>query len=171
MTLSGTTQERLTATLASALSAEPDVVVAYLFGSVARGQARPDSDLDVAVLLDPEPIGVARIERQLDLMALLEPHTDREGQITLLNQAPPLLAYQVIKDGVRLCERDASARITFEVNTMKRYFDIQPMLAYQQEILFRNIKEVGLGRRAQHDHRALEAAERLHQRLASPSGH
>ena len=34
------------------------IVCVYLFGSVARGSARPESDIDVAVLFekDPEPI-------------------------------------------------------------------------------------------------------------------
>ena len=31
------------------------VVAAYLFGSVARGVDRPDSDIDVAVLFDESP--------------------------------------------------------------------------------------------------------------------
>jgi len=165
----GSSTQSPTTALASSLSREPDVVVAYLFGSVARGQARPDSDLDVAVFLDPEPIGIDRIERQLDLMALLEPHTEREVQVTLLNLAPPLLAYQVIKDGIRLCERNASARITFEVNTMKRYFDIQPMLALHQQSLCAQIREVGLGRQTERDHEAVGAAQRLLARIEEPA--
>ena len=36
--------------ITAALRAYPEIVVAYLFGSVARGQARADSDLDVGVV-------------------------------------------------------------------------------------------------------------------------
>ena len=38
-------------TLVAYLAAQPDVLAAYLFGSYARGDARPDSDVDLAVLL------------------------------------------------------------------------------------------------------------------------
>jgi len=37
------------------LGRRPDVAAAYLFGSVARGQARRGSDVDVAVLYRREP--------------------------------------------------------------------------------------------------------------------
>ena len=43
---------RLRDGLARGLRAEPTVRLAYLFGSRARGAARPDSDVDVAVLVD-----------------------------------------------------------------------------------------------------------------------
>jgi len=33
------------------LASQPDVVAAYVFGSVAQGRARPQSDVDIAVLL------------------------------------------------------------------------------------------------------------------------
>jgi predicted nucleotidyltransferase len=44
------------ARVAAFLARDPrDVVAAYVFGSVARGTAREDSDVDVAVLLAHEP--------------------------------------------------------------------------------------------------------------------
>jgi predicted nucleotidyltransferase len=76
---------------------QPDIVVAYLFGSVARGRAHKLSDVDVAVLFAPEVGLEESVERQLQLMGDLEEFTDREVQVTVLNRAPPLLAYQVIK--------------------------------------------------------------------------
>ncbi|MGC9523730.1 MAG: type VII toxin-antitoxin system MntA family adenylyltransferase antitoxin [Anaerolineae bacterium] len=147
------------------LAAQPDIVVSYLFGSVAREQVMPWSDVDVAVLLDPNLDERARVERQLALMSALEAFADREVQVTLLNDAPPLLAYQVIRDGVRLSARTDGERVAFEVAAMKRYFDLQPMLAFHKQALFQRIREVGLGRRARGDRSAVAAAERLRARL------
>ena len=53
--------------LRRSLEADPDVVFAYLFGSQARGEAGPRSDVDIAVLLrDGVPRDV------LGLMARIE---------------------------------------------------------------------------------------------------
>ena len=156
--------------LTAHLSAQPDVVVSYLFGSVARGQTTPQSDVDIAVLLDPGLDDRTLLERQLALIGALEPYSDRDLQLVLLNHATPLLAYQVLRDGVRLSARSEVERIAFEVATMNRYFDIQPMLAFHRQALFQQIREVGLGRRSERDHSAVDAAERLSARLAQSSG-
>ena len=37
--------------VARVVARHPDIQAAYIFGSVAQGRARPDSDIDVAVLL------------------------------------------------------------------------------------------------------------------------
>ncbi|WP_396627480.1 nucleotidyltransferase family protein [Luteitalea sp.] len=54
--------------LAPRLKSELGVGALYVFGSVARGDARPDSDVDVLVEFD----GPATFARFMDLKALLE---------------------------------------------------------------------------------------------------
>ena len=44
----------------------PGLVAAYLFGSVARGEAGPGSDVDVAVLLEQAPSDYAGLHPLLD---------------------------------------------------------------------------------------------------------
>jgi predicted nucleotidyltransferase len=143
-----------------------DVLAAYLFGSLARGQALPSSDVDIAVLLerglDPE----GSVESQLQLELDLEGLTGRPVQVTILNRASPFLAYQVLRDGVLIFERDRSERIAFQVNTLKVYFDLQPRLESLQQAGIKRIKEVGLGKRQRYSTRTLDAARRIHQRLA-----
>lgn len=142
-----------------------DVIVAYLFGSVARGQTTPMSDLDIAVLLDTSADPQAMLTRQITLLTELAQLAELEVQLTLLNDAPPLLAYQVIREGILLHERSQTERVVFQVKTMKGYFDVQPMLAFHNDALRRRIREVGLGRTQTTGLRTLEAAERIHQRL------
>lgn len=45
--------------LADALAASPEVRLAVLFGSRARGEARADSDVDLAVLGATDPVALA----------------------------------------------------------------------------------------------------------------
>ena len=156
------------------LAAQADVVVAYLFGSVARGRANQMSDIDVAVLLEPELEPAATVERQLQLMVALDDFADREVQVIVLNRASPFLAYQVVREGRLLYERSRPERVAFEVRAMKIYFDIKPMLEFHSQALMRRIREEGLyGRRhdgARHHSRTLEAAERIRDRLGGASG-
>lgn len=104
----------------------PELVCAYLFGSVARGEARPDSDVDVAVLYEktPEP----RLDAgPLDLEGALERRLRRPVQLVVLNTAPADLVHRVLRDGRLLLERDRAARIRFEVAKRNEYFDLEPI--------------------------------------------
>jgi predicted nucleotidyltransferase len=157
-------------TLSDALFSQSGVLAAYLFGSVARGQANTLSDVDIAALLTPGLCAEAILEKQLDLVGILEGIIGRETQVVILNNAPVLLAYQVIREGMILCEQNRQARIAFVVHTMKLYFDIQPMLEFHHQKITRHIREAGLGQRKRSFTRTLESAERIRQRLAGIAG-
>lgn len=104
-----------------------DVYAAYLFGSVARGTARPDSDVDVAVLLDagrPKTLAEMPTALQQDLTLLL----GRPVDLVVLDGAPPDLVHRVLRDGRLILDRDRSRRIAFEVRARNVYFDMRPIL-------------------------------------------
>lgn len=111
----------------------PDIVAAYLFGSVARGDDRPGSDVDVAILLDhlPEP---SLESMPLDLEARLERLLGRPVQIVVLNRASPDLVHRVLRDGQILVDRDRPRRLRFEVQARNEYFDIAPVLRRYREV-------------------------------------
>jgi predicted nucleotidyltransferase len=115
--------ERLTAELGRA---SESVIAAWLFGSVARGEARSNSDVDVAVLLASAPQNLA--ELPLDLEDRLERVTGRRLQVVVVNEAPVDLVHRVLRDGRILLDRDRSHRIRFEVQKRNEYFDLLPHL-------------------------------------------
>jgi predicted nucleotidyltransferase len=107
--------------------AGPEVVAAYLFGSVARGEAGPASDVDVAVLLSPEPSPVyASLELRLE--GDLERALARSVEVVVLNLAPIDLVHRVLRDGILLLDREPSTRVRFEVRARNEYFDLLPFL-------------------------------------------
>ena len=67
---------------------ERGVAAVYLFGSVARGERRPGSDLDVAVLLEPAPERGTFESLRLDLRAELESDFGRD--VGLVRWTTPL---------------------------------------------------------------------------------
>ena len=107
---------------------EHGVAAVYLFGSVARGEARADSDLDVAVLLEPAPERGTYESLRLDLRAELESELGQEIDFVVLNHAPPDLSHRVLGDAVLVIEPDPSARIRFEVRARNEYWDLKPYL-------------------------------------------
>ena len=106
--------------------APPEIVCAYLFGSVARGEAGPTSDVDVAVLYEKTPAPELDAG-PLDLEGRLESALHRPAQLVVLNRAPADLVHRVLRDGQVLLDRDRAARIRFEVAKRNEYFDLEPI--------------------------------------------
>lgn len=138
--------EEMIRALTEYLAEQDDVLAAYVFGSYVAGTARPDSDVDVAVLLS-EPDSVARFERRLQLMSEVSDACGREADVIVLEDAPPILRHQVLKNGRVIYERDREARVEFEVLAGKIYADLEPQRSLFRQALFREIREVGLGGR------------------------
>ena len=123
-------RDRLAERLARLLDPHPEVLEAYLFGSYARGQEQPHSDIDVAVYVDEARIDNSgfgyRARLTTDLMAGIG---FNDVDVVLLNHAPPVLYHRVLRDGVRLLSRDLPATTTREGQALSRYCDFVPQLA------------------------------------------
>ena len=118
--------QTVTEALREELASVGDVVAAYLYGSVARGQQHRGSDVDVALLLGEDPPGTLQ-GLKLDLAAKLGERLGLPVQIVLLNQAPTDLVHRVVRDGTLLVDRDPGRRIRFEVHSRNEYFDLEPI--------------------------------------------
>jgi len=120
----------LKAKLSDFFSARADaegIAAAYLFGSFARGSARPDSDVDVGVLyVDAPPPGLEGLAFHLE--ADLERLLGHPVHLVVLNGAPVDLAQRVLRDGCLLLDRDHSRRVRFEVRTRQEFWDLEPFL-------------------------------------------
>ena len=98
----------------------------YLFGSVARGDSGPGSDVDVAILFEEDPPRTLE-GLHLDLGDALQAALGRPVDLVVLNRATPDLVHRVLRDGILVCERNRSARIRFEVRLRNAYFDMEPI--------------------------------------------
>ncbi len=104
------------------------VVLAYLFGSLARGEAGPLSDVDVAVLLGPDVPPQRWSDVHLDLICeFMSLFHRNDVDVVVLNRATPLLAHRVVYDGIVVYEPDPLTRVHFEVDTLHRYVDTAPL--------------------------------------------
>src|SRR5262245_2015768 len=124
--------------IARLMSFRPEVLAAYIFGSVASGRARPNSDVDVAVLLDPAFIQRLPPRYRVDLIAETGAALEMfEVDVVLLNEAPPALAHNVLTKGKLVFERSRSARVAFQVKNLNLFLDLEPIHKVHLEYLRR----------------------------------
>jgi predicted nucleotidyltransferase len=121
-------RDRLVREIAHVFAARnEDAAAVYLFGSVARGEGRADSDVDVAVLYG-KPVDPGLAGFKLALAGDLEERLGRRVDLVVLDNQPPDLVHRVLRDGLIVLENNRSARIRFEVTARNEYFDVLPML-------------------------------------------
>ena len=124
------------------MSKRREIQAAYIFGSVATGRTRPDSDVDVAVLTARRPRRADPLKYRLTLMADLGSALGRSDvEVVLLNEAPPLLAHRILSRGTLVSERSRSARVRFQVETANRYLDLIPMFETHIQYLKKRVRE------------------------------
>jgi len=120
----------------------PEIQAAYVFGSVASGRARADSDVDVAVLIDRRVPPGRILKYRLKLMADLGTALHRSDvDVVILNEASPLLAHRVLSQGTLVFERSAPARVRFQTKTAGLYLDLIPTFETHIRYLKRNVRE------------------------------
>jgi predicted nucleotidyltransferase len=115
--------------LAHYLAGQPEVLVAYLFGSNARGSATPLSDVDIAVLVLQTLSREEVFDRRLAWIDEVQGVLHREAiDVVVLNEAPLALRYRVLRDGMVLACRDEQVRILYQADTISRYLDFKPVI-------------------------------------------
>lgn len=121
-------------------SCHPEIEAVFLFGSVARGESRPDSDLDIAVLLDRNAY-----EDGVDVLRLMSDMTDvfarSDVDVAVLNGASPLLMHRVVRDGHVLYAVSNRAVAEFHLYAVQQYEDTRPLREAQYQRLLRQIAE------------------------------
>ncbi len=117
--------------------AHREIVALYLFGSQATAKKGPLSDVDVALLLDEGRVQPRkRFDLQLELLGEAMHRCRRSDvDLVLLNEATPLLAYEVIRSGRLLYERDHDARVSFEAKALQHYLDLEPFYRVGRQYL------------------------------------
>ena len=131
--------------LAAVLRDHPEIVVAYLFGSRARGAPRKDSDVDVAVIFDAGTDAEARFQLRCRLSTSLASAAGvHRADIVDFEAAAPLLAHEIIRDGRLLFSRDEERRVRVVARQAMRYIDTGPMRRTLDEATSRRLWRAGL---------------------------
>lgn len=108
----------------------------WLYGSQAEGTARADSDVDLAALFRRPPQGLEIFDARTELEELL----CREVDLVDLDQAPPILAMQILKHGRLLVDRNPSRRHDAFSRIVSLYEDLKILRRESERALFQRMR-------------------------------
>lgn len=115
-------------------------ITIYLFGSRAKNTSGPLSDYDIAVLLNSSVSPKLYLNIRLKLIGVFSEYFKTNAvEVIILNEAPALLAMNVINGGKIFFEADYDLRVAFETKTLARYLDRVP---YEQRHLDSLLKSI-----------------------------
>jgi predicted nucleotidyltransferase len=98
-----------------------DVALAVVFGSVARGDARPGSDLDLGIV----PADSAGVD--------LPPLVGRRVDAADLRRVSPVFGFAVAHDAVLVYEAEPGAWASWFARALARYYDTAPLRRIARE--------------------------------------
>lgn len=95
----------------------------YIFGSQARDETTPLSDVDLAIVPDATVSGEERLKLrgQVSLRAAAVFQTDH-ADVLLLDEAPPGIAFEAIQ-GKRILDEHPEHRVQLEARIQSAYHD------------------------------------------------
>lgn len=106
---------------------EPSVILTFLFGSQIKNLSRKNSDWDIGIYLKLEESQDMEI---FDVIWLkVEEILNTEVDLILLNEAPPLLASRIVREGIPLVIKDRKLywdfflRVTEQAEFFLQFFD------------------------------------------------
>ncbi len=109
----------------------PFIVAAYRFGSTARGQESPLSDLDIAILVDDKraPSGLQLLRLELILAYALQKELSvSEVDLITLNHQRLSFQFNVLKTGRLIYDEDPAYRIRFVQKVIQAHLDFEATL-------------------------------------------
>lgn len=122
--------------LQRALDGAPGVRLAVIFGSRGRDRGRAPRDLDVGVWLD-DRAG----DRLPELRVALERAAGRPVDLVLLDEAPPLLRFEIARGGRVLVEREPHAWAEFRAHAMIDWWDWAPTARRMHAVMVARLEE------------------------------
>ena len=109
------------------------VVLAYLYGSEARGEATTLSDIDIALVVKDGLAPEARLQMELALEVELASIDPGDYDVRIINDAPLAVKGEVVQTGTLLFAQTDEVRVDFEASTRDAYFDFLPVLRFHRE--------------------------------------
>ncbi|MFQ5454952.1 MAG: nucleotidyltransferase domain-containing protein [Nitrospirota bacterium] len=124
----------ITKRLKEFFSISKNVIFVFLFGSFAKGNVTPLSDIDIAAFFRNTPDFYRINDMREELSELLN---IAAVDIVVLNNASPIIKMQVLKKGNILVNKVPGIYNSFFVSTVKEYDDLKQLRKEVEENILR----------------------------------
>ena len=112
--------------------------IIFLFGSIISDSFRDDSDVDIGIYFE---------SRQYDKNGVCDTVMDffrtERMDIAFLNEASPLLLYQVIKKGKPMAYKNYTALVEFRLRSLKKYWETEKFRKIKEYLLRKSLESIG----------------------------
>ena len=108
-------QQKIAQRVRSILVSSKDIILAYIYGSFARGEAVRDFDVALYTTEDKDFLFA------IDVAALLRKDTGFEVDVTVMNHAPVALQFAILRDGLLLFSKDEALRMALIERVSRQY--------------------------------------------------
>ncbi len=125
-----------------AIFQEKEVLLAYVFGSVAREEVGPLSDIDFAVYFEETLPKDRRKEVYLDILNELIDILGDDIDLASMNDADLLFNFNVVKSGENVFKNSEDDRIRIESEIVRRNLD---MKYYRERHADAKVKRIAKG--------------------------
>jgi predicted nucleotidyltransferase len=126
---------------------ENQVLLAYLFGSAARGKITSLSDIDIAVLFLEKVRRDDYFSKRLKLASEIDKALGvYKTEIVCLNEAPPLLKHRAVFYGILIFVSDSKLKRNFELRVLEEYEDFNYYLERSYGVMKKHLKEGTFGK-------------------------
>ncbi|MFH1055599.1 MAG: nucleotidyltransferase domain-containing protein [Candidatus Altiarchaeota archaeon] len=112
--------DRVVDRLVKALGGLDEVSSVILYGSHARGEEKPLSDIDICVVTKKGVGGLAKAD--------ITSQSSRKVDVTLFWDLPTTIRYSILKEGEVLLQKDEDFMHAVTVETMQEYLDFKHII-------------------------------------------
>ncbi len=125
--------------LTNLFSQKPEIILAYLFGSVAEDKVHKFSDVDVAIYVK-DLTKSKEFDYKLNLIGELNTCLQSDYvDLVIMNFSPPTLLHRILHYGILFKCTDEGFRRMYFIRSYKEYEDAQHLLKIQNEYLKRRL--------------------------------
>ena len=112
--------------------------IIFLFGSVLSDSFRADSDIDIGLYFES-----TRYDKNSVCDTIIDFFRTERIDVAFLNEASPLLLYQVIKKGKPMAYKNYTALVEFRLRSLKKYWETEKFRKIKEYLLRKSLESIG----------------------------
>ena len=112
--------------------------IIFLFGSVLSDNFREDSDIDIGIYFESR-----EYDKNSVYDAIIDFFRTERIDIAFLNEASPLLLYQVVKKGKPVAYRNYTMLVEFRLRCLKQYWETKKFRKMKEYLLKKSLERIG----------------------------